>query len=289
MQHNPVKGVSLLSFALMMGVLMSALSKILTGNEGMNPIEVIFWQTTVALTAITLLIVLSGDLSRFKTKRLKGQLLRAVAGNLGFASMYAAYAVMPMADVATLLFTGGLLTTILSSVWLGEQVGPYRWGAVFFGFIGAAIAASPSGEGWQMDGVLYALFSALIGGAIINILLRTLASTEHAMTTSFYTLLCGLIMTAPYVVLYGSVPDMQSMVLIIGCGLSSVTILISKTQAFRHAEASLLSPVQYTMIIWAALLGWLIWEDIPSLNTIIGAAIIISANLIILWRENKKG
>ena len=86
-------------------------------------------------------------------------------------------------------------------------------------------------------------------------MLRKLGTTEHAMTTTFYTLLLGWAITAPHTILYG--PSPASILAITSlCGLASATILIAKTQAFRYAEASILSPVQYTMIIWAALAGW---------------------------------
>lgn len=287
-KNHPIKGISLLSLSLLLAVLMSTMSKILTGEQIMTPIEVIFWQTTVSFPLIIIAILISGDLSRFKTNRLKAQFGRAITGNCGFLLMYSAYALMPMADVATLLFTAGLITTLLSALWLKERVGPYRWAAVLLGFVGAAIAAAPSGDAWEFRGVVYALLSALIGGGIVNIMLRKLGSTEHSMTTTFYTLLTGFVFTAPYVILYGHVPDLHSFTLLAGCGLASFLILMSKTQAFRYAEASLLSPVQYTMIIWATLMGWLIWQELPSLNTILGAAIIILCNIIILWRERAK-
>lgn len=288
MNPNALKGICLLSFSLFLAVLMSALSKVITSAQIFTPIEVVFWQTTIALPLVCIIIMASGHRERFKTKRLKSQLIRAISGNIGFLMMYSAYALMPMADVATLLFTGGLMTTALSALLLKEKVGPYRWSAVIIGFAGAAIAAAPSGEEWQIRGIIYALISAFIGGGIVNIMLRKLGTTEHAMTTTFYTLLCGILMTMPYTLLYGTLPDAATMAMIAACGFASVTILITKTQAFRYAEASLLSPVQYTMMIWAALIGWLIWQDIPSLNVVTGAVIIIGSNLLILWRENQK-
>ena len=288
MKPSIIKGVGLLSFSLLGTVLMSALSKMLTSGQIFTPIEVVFWQTTVALPLVSIVIYITGGVNRFKTKRFKAQMGRAIPGNCGFLMMYSAYALMPMADVATLLFTGGLMTTFLSALWLKERVGFYRWLAVIIGFIGAAIAAAPSGDDWQFRGIIYALIAAFIGGGVVNIMLRKLGTTEHAMTTTFYTLVCGLLMTAPYTILYGRLPEASIMAILAICGFASAVILIAKTQAFRYAEASLLSPVQYTMIIWAALAGWFIWQDIPTTNVIVGASIIIIANIVILIRENQK-
>lgn len=288
MKHNVIKGVALLSFALMGTVLMSALSKIITSEQIFTPIEVIFWQTTISLPLVSLAIYFTRGTDGFKTKRFKAQMARAIPGNLGFLMMYSAYALMPMADVATLLFTGGLMTTALSAVWLKERVGVWRWAAVIIGFLGATVSAAPTGEDWQIRGIVYAVVAAFIGGGVVNIMLRKLGTTEPAMTTTFYTLLCGLVLTMPYTILYGHIPQASIMGMLAICGFASAAILVAKTQAFRYAEASLLSPVQYTMIIWAALAGWVVWRDVPSLNVIIGAGIIITANLLIIWRENKK-
>ena len=115
MKSDIIKGVGLLSFALLGTVLMSALSKMLTSGDVLKPVEVIFWQTTVALPLVSIAIYITGGTDRFKTQR-STRTARAIPGNCGFFMMYSAYALMPMADVATSL-TVGLMTTALSAVW----------------------------------------------------------------------------------------------------------------------------------------------------------------------------
>lgn len=288
MKDHPIKGIALLTFSVCIAVIMGALSKLLTGDGLLSPIEVVFWQSIVSLGIVVLAVSRFQRLPSFKTTRLKEQISRGIVGNIGIITMYWAYATMPMADVATLLFTGGLMATALSAIFLKERVGIYRWLAVAVGFAGAAIAAAPSGESWQIEGVIAALAAAFFGGGLVSIMLRSLGKTEPATTSAFYTLCCGLVITCPYVIYKGQIPDLDAALLIAGCGVASSSILVTKTQAFRYAEASLLSPVQYTAIIWATLMGWVVWNDLPSLNVVIGAGIIIASNIVILWREHAK-
>lgn len=289
MKDRPTKGIILLAFSVLFAVIMTSMSKVLTSHGEYSPLEIVFWQGFISIAIIVGIIFYRHDARLLKTSRLKDQILRGIVGNGGFIAMYWAYSLMPMTDAATLLLTGGLMATALSAIWLKETVGIYRWAAVGIGFIGAVIAASPSSHAhdWQAMGIIAALSAAFLGGGLVNIMLRSIGKTEHALTTAFYTLCCGFAMSLPYVIFKGRVPHADAIWLIIGCGALSACTLILKTQAFRYAEASLLSPVQYTSIIWATFIGWLVFNDLPTSNVIMGATIIISSNIFVLWREHK--
>lgn len=252
-----------------------------------DPVEIVFYRNAVALIMVIAVILFTRNYSLFTTTRIKDQLIRGGAGTVGLGLVFWAYSLMPMADVVAVMFTAGLMTTGMSALWLKEKVGPYRWGAVFFGFIGALIIAAPAGNTWNIEGVFVALAAAFIGGAVVSTMLRSLGKTEPALTTVFYFLLIGIVMTAPYVAVKGHMPTQQSLWPLFWCGLAGGISLIFKTQAFRYAEASLLSPVHYTSIIWATFLGWAVLDEWPTNNIFIGAAVIILSNLVILWREKR--
>lgn len=276
----------MMTIAVLLIVVMNMFGKIL--SETHSPIDIVFWRNAIAFVIVIAIIAMKKDTSLFKTQRFSGHLIRGVGGTIGLACVFWAYSLLPMADVVAIMFTAGLMTTALSAMFLGEKVGPYRWAAVVVGCIGAFITTAPSGEDWNILGVCVSLAAAFIGGALVSTMLRSLGKTEPALTTVFYFLLIGMAITAPFVVFYGTLPTYATALPLIGCGVAGGFSLILKTQAFRYAEASLLSPVHYTAIIWATFLGWFVFNDFPTANVLIGAAIIIAANVVIIVREHRK-
>lgn len=285
MKDHPVKGIALMAAAVLLIVVMNMFARIVSQIH--NPVEIVFYRNAVALLLVLAVIGFRRDSSLLKTARLKDQILRATAGTAGLGLVFWAYALMPMADVVAVMFTAGLMTTGLSALWLKEKVGIYRWSAVCFGCIGALIIAAPWSGAWESQGILVALAAAFIGGAVVSTMLRSLGKTEPALTTVFYFLIIGLIMTAPYMAFQGHLPTNTTLWPLMACGIAGGVSLIMKTQAFRYAEASLLSPVHYTSIVWATLLGWLVLNEWPDANVFIGAALIIGSNLVVLWREKR--
>lgn len=265
---------------------MNMFGKLITDYH--DPIEKVFYRGLVALTLILSIICVTRNWGAFKTERPYGQLARGIVGTCGLCLVFWAYSVMPMTEVVALMFTGGFMTLLISPFLLGEKVGPYRWAAVAVGFLGAIIIARPEAENFNAEGVFASLAAAFVGGALVAIFLRSLGRTDSAITTVFYFLLIGTLSTFPYVLMYGSWIHPEALYSIIGMGLAGGISLLVKTEAYRHAEASLLSPVHYTAIVWAVLFDLLIWGYIPPLQTTFGAGIIIFANLFILWREQKK-
>lgn len=276
-----------MSLAVFLIIVMNMFAKLVSDQH--TPFELVFWRGLFAMMVIVSIILWKRDISLFKTTRLRGQIIRGAGGSMGILLVFWAYSLMPMANVVAIMFTAGLMTTGLSALILREHVGPYRWSAVVFGLIGAYIAAAPEpGTAWNWYGTFVAFGAAFVGGALVSTMLRSLGKTEKALTTVFYTLLANLVITGPFVLYSNNIPDLDIFPILMACGLAGGISLIVKTQAFRFAEASLLSPVHYTAIVWASLLGWIAFDDIPSMNVFIGASLIIVANLVILWREHTK-
>ncbi len=253
-----------------------------------DPIEKVFYRGLIALALVMVIIAVRRDWGVLKTKRPFGQLARGLVGTGGLSLVFWAYSLMPMTEVTALMFTGGFMTLLVSPFLLGERVGLYRWAAVIVGFLGAIIIAQPNSAYFNAYGVFASLSAAFVGGAMIAVFLRSLGKTDSAYTTVFYFLLIGIISTAPYMILYGSWLQEQAMIPMVGMGLAGGVSLLIKTQAYRYAEASLLSPVMYTGIVWAVLFDYMIWHQLPSLTITFGAGIIIFANVFILWREQVK-
>ncbi len=251
-----------------------------------DPVEILFYRSLVAMF---MLLLFAGAMRRknlYRTKRIKAHLWRAVVGNGGMALGFWALALMPMADITALTFTAPLMVTALSALFLHEHVGPRRWVAVALGFAGVLVLANPAGQDFSTLGVVIALMCALCN-ALVIIALRDLGRTEDALTTVFYFLAFGILFSGVYMLFRGHAPAPGAWWLLIGTGIAGGLQLILKTQAYRMAEASFLSPFAYLSLLWAALLGWMFWHDVPTVWTAAGAAIIIGSNFFVIWRKRK--
>jgi drug/metabolite transporter (DMT)-like permease len=119
-------------------------------------------------------------------------------------------------------------------------------------------------------------------------MLRQLGRTEHALTTVFYFMVTGLILTGAYMPFAEkAIPDISMWLVVVGLGIVGTLALVFKTESYRHADASIIAPIAYTMLIWSAIFDYLIWNYTAGINIWIGATIIILSNLIIIWREHK--
>lgn len=284
--QKPALGIALYSFAVLMIVVMNAFIK--KATEYHTPVEAVFYRGIIAMALLLAYAAYKQQLRGiYKTSRIGSHIGRALVGNIGVVTVYWSYSLMPMADVTAMMFASPLIVTALSAVMLKETVGRYRWLAVLAGFAGILLIAQPSGEAYVSYGP-YVVLLASFSTALVHIFLRTLGKTEDALTTVFYFLAFGLIVTGIYMVFAGTPPHPAAVIPLIGAGLASGVQLIAKTQAYRLAEASLLSPFSFTSIIWATLFGWMFWDDLPEAIVVCGMAVVIASNLFILWRENLK-
>jgi drug/metabolite transporter (DMT)-like permease len=149
------------------------------------------------------------------------------------------------------------------------------------------LIARPSGEMFSNPVSLIALAAALCI-ALVDIALRNLGRTDEASTTVFYFLLIGVLISGPYTLVYGSTPNLDILPWIFGIGFFAAIQQVAKTTAYRFAEASLLAPYMFTSIVWATMMGWIIWHDFPELSVLMGTAVVIRCNLFSIWREAEK-
>jgi drug/metabolite transporter (DMT)-like permease len=194
---------------------------------------------------------------------------------------------LELADAIAIAFAAPLFITAMSGPILGEKVGWRRWTAVVVGFVGVVVALEPGRHGVSW-GALLALIAA-ITYAIGQLWLRPLAGREQGHNIVFYgTLFSGLIVLGPAIHEWKWPVNAFDWMLFLVQGSCSTLGQICMVRAFRVGEASLLAPLEYTALVWAGILGYLIWGDIPTLQVLGGAAIIIAASLYIAHREAVK-
>lgn len=277
-------------FALFNALMLSGMSlfaKLL--REYFGAFEVTFFRNIVSLVALFAWLFFARKLYILKTDRPLSHMLRSLIGTIGIVLGAQALGMMPLAETTILLFTSPLFVVLMSYPVLGERVGIYRLSAVFIGFIGVIIMASPSGSAQALPllGIITGLCWGLSSG-MVDICLRWIGKTENATTTTFYFTLFGAIVCGmhwPFAEVQPGGFSWNSALLIAGLGATGLLSLLAKSQSFRLGEAATIAPISYTMIIWAMLFDYLLWDRIPTTNVLVGAAIIVGSNLFILYRE----
>jgi drug/metabolite transporter (DMT)-like permease len=287
-QHGDrvVLGMAAAAGAFFMFAVMNLFAKLL--SEHHSVIEIAFWRNLISSVPFLIAIFVFGrrDILVVRAKpALIG--IRAILGWVSLVLTFTAFSLMPMADTTVLLFTSTLFVPVLGVILLKESVGPYRWTAIVIGFVGVAIMAHPSGQ-MHTWGILVAICAALLQAAM-QILLRYLTAYERTVTITFYFFVIGTFLSALPLPFVAVRPTLAEVPLLIGVGVSGAAAQWMLTVAFRNVKAVIATVFNYSGIVWATLFGWLVWYDFPAPVVLIGAAVVIASNLLVVWRESRLG
>lgn len=279
-----VPGMLAAAGAMFMFTLMNAFAKYL--SETHSVIEIAFYRNLVACVPFLAAATLFGrrEILVIETK-VYLVATRAVLGTASLTLTFAAYALMPMAETSVLLFTASLFLPVLGVVYLKEHVGPWRWSAVLIGFAGVAIMANPTGA-INTAGLAIALLAALLQ-ATMGIMLRHLGGFERPETIAFYFFVIGTVLTGLAMPFVAQPLTLAELPLWLGVGLAGAFAQYLYSIALKFAPAAIVAVLNYTSLVWAMLFGWLVWNDFPLPIVLAGAAIVVSANVLIIWRENR--
>ena len=281
--HAPLAGIACALAAFMMFAFMNMFAKLLSENH--HVIEIAFYRNLIALMPFALFVWWRGGLKTIKPVNKKGVYARAVLGIISLIVTFAAFAAMPMADVTAFLFTTSLFIPVLSILFLGEHVGLHRWTAIIIGFIGVLVMLQPSGN-TNMVGVVLALSAAMMH-AIMGVLLRYIGRTDAPVTVTFYFIFFGTVITLPAMPFLYVPPTITELFYILGIGFSGAFAQLFLATAFKHVEASVVTVFNYSGIIWATVIGYMVWGDLPGYAIVTGGTIVIGSNLYIVWRERQ--
>jgi drug/metabolite transporter (DMT)-like permease len=214
------------------------------------------------------------------------QLLRVALSTVDISAFFLAVSYLPLADVITYYLAAPIFVTAMSAIVLQERVGWRRWSAILIGFCGVLIALQPS-----VQTVTWPAMIALAGStafAVLMLITRLLRATEDIVLAS--TQFAGsLVLGAVLAPLGWVAPSWGSLGLFILSGAVSVCALLCVNRSLKLAPASVVTPYQYSMIVWAVMFGYAVFGDVPSSATILGVSIIIGAGLYIFLRERRLG
>lgn len=284
--QRPLLGLLLRAGAMLALATMFMLIK-LAGDAGIATPEIMFWRQAVALFVIVGTLAATGKLRLLRTRRLFTHGRRAVIGTFGLLCNVSAAILLPLAEATTLGFTTPLFAVLITAIFLRENVGPWRWAAVAAGFAGVLIIAQPGQAPIPPLGLAAGLGAGLIV-AIVSFQVRDLTRTEEPVTCVFWFAFFGAILVSVLLPRYATAHDAWQWTLLIALGLAGTAGQMLLTSALRHAPVATVVVMDYTALIWSTVYGWLIWDYIPPTVTWAGAPLIVSAGLMIAWREHRR-
>jgi drug/metabolite transporter (DMT)-like permease len=249
--------------------------------------ELVFTNALFSLVPVGLVSLRRGGIARLRTRRLQLHVLRGLCGLAGGLLAFYAYSQLPLADAYSIIFATPLLITALSVPILGEQVGWRRWSAVGIGFLGVLIMLQP-GAAPIGPGSIAALAAACCSAFSI-LLVRKLSTTESTAAIALYSNLTVVVAMGALLPFGMTVPNLPDFLLMAASGLVGGTALLVLIAAYRRAPAALVAPFQYSQMVWAIAIGFLIWRDVPDPAKLLGAAIVAASGLFILYRETTLG
>ncbi|MDD3353502.1 DMT family transporter [Zoogloea sp.] len=277
--QRPLRGIGLAMIALVLFVTLDVTAKHLSNRF---PVPLLIWaRYTVHL--LLMVVILGPRLGRrlIATRRPLAHTMRALL--LLCTSLFglSAFQRMPLAEATAIIFASPVIVVLLARPMLGESIGRLRQIAVALGFGGVLLVARP-GSGLVLEGVLYALACALMY-ALYQIQTRKLSPTESPATLLFHTALTGSLLMSCALPWMDSDVALQGLdpVLFAAMGALAAIAHFLLTHAFRDAPASLLSPMLYMQLVWAALFGWLFFGQTPDGIGAIGMGVIGVAGVLI--------
>lgn len=279
--HQIWRGIVTICAGVALLVINDAIAKLLTDRY--EPIQIVFLRNLIAVPMIAAVVLVLHGPRGLRTRHTGLHAARGGLMLLGATLYFTSLSFMPLAEATALIFSAPIFITALSVPLLGEAVGWRRWGAVLLGFGGVLIVVQPGAAGFQVASLLP------VGAAVLYALFMTSARwigpQEGLWTMMLYVVLFPMVYAAPFA-LWVWTPvaagDLWLFTAIAILGSLGITLI---GQAFRLAPAAVVAPFDYTALIWAALLGWLIWGDVLALWTVVGALVIAASGVIIVLRE----
>ncbi len=268
------------------GVLVKALAE-----GGMSFFQIALARAGFALLAILPFVWAAGR-TAFRTEHPGTHLIRALAGAGAMLCGFYALSRLPLAEVTAIGFTTPLFATVLAIFILGEIVRWRRWTATLVGFAGVVIMLRPDallrGEGLELGGFLAALGMAL-GIAVAVVMVKRLPRHEHQAVMVFYFCIASILIAIGPALQVWRDPTWHEWLLLAGVGVIGVTGQSLIIKAYRMGEASFVAPFDYAKILFAMVLGFLFFAEVPDLWTLSGAAVIVASSLYIAHREAQLG
>jgi drug/metabolite transporter (DMT)-like permease len=253
---------------------------------GYAPLQVLFIRSAVILVLCT--CIGRGRLAAqsFRSPIRNALLLRSLALLGAWLSFYTAARSLQLAELTTIYFASPLMVATLAVPILGERISPARWASIFVGFAGVLIACQPNVRA-PASAIGLALLAACLWAASM-ILIRQVALKESTLVQMMTSSFAFVVMTGPPMFWFWHTPTLSQFVLMASIGTLGAVAQFLLIEGIKRAPASVVSPLEFTALVWSFVLGYAIWGDVPTINVFAGAGLIlVSGALIVIgeWRN----
>ena len=293
---HPFKAIGLKLISALLFAFMSALVRQLGDVAPVG--QMVFFRSAFAILPVVLVYAIRGELATaMRTSRPLGQLGRGLLSVGGMFTNFSALTRLPLADATAISFASPLITVALAAIILKERVRIYRWSAVLIGFGGVIVMLIPHldigryaviGGAAAAAGSMFAVISAFCNAGTV-IQTRRLTQSETTSSIVFYfSLICAIAgaLTLPFA---WHSPTPRELIALIALGVLGGFAHILLTESYRYGTASLVAPFDYTSMLWALLLGYWLFGELPDTLVYVGATIVGGAGLYVIWRERQLG
>ncbi len=272
---------------------MSAMIKAATETVPIG--EAVFFRSFFAIPVIVVWLIARGQLrGGLVAKRPMGHVWRGVIGTSAMALTFLGLSLLPLPEVTAIGFATPIFTLIFAALLLGETIRLVRISAVFIGLVGVIIMLWPrlgGTEGMTGAAALGAMFvlGATILRGLVQIHIRRMVQTEQTSAIVFYFSVTASVLGLLTLPFGWAMPSTLDWVLLCGSGLLGGLAQILRTSSYRFAPASLLAPYDYVSMLFAVVLGYFWFNELPTLVMLAGASLVVASNAVVIWRESRLG
>ncbi len=291
---RPLRGIAYKLGSVLIFIVMSAMIKATSAHVPGG--EAVFFRSLFAIPVILVWLALRGELRQgVGTANPFGHVWRGLMGTLAMGLGFSGLAYLPLPEVTAIGYAAPLLTVIFAAMFLGEEVRLFRVTTVALGMVGVLIVLAPRLTVLEGDAGYAEAFGAVIvlGGAVFaalaQVTVRRLVATERTAVIVFWFSMTATVLSLITIPFGWVVPTPFETFLLITAGLLGGVGQILLTSSYREADASLVAPFDYASMIFALLIGWFVFAEIPSWTVLGGAALVVIAGLLIIWRERQLG
>jgi len=273
--------------------LFTAMSALIKAADRVPAGQAVFFRASMSLPIILVWLMIRAEVAEgLRTQSWKGHAVRGIAGSLAMGLGFAGLKYLPLPEVTALRFVTPIFIVLFAAVMLGERIRAIRITAVASGLAGVVIILWPrltlSGEGGELFGAGLVLASATLA-ALAQIFVKSMAGREQTAAIVFYFSLTATVLSLTTIPFGWVVPTGRELVLLVGAGIIGGAGQILLTSSYRFADAGVLAPFTYVSMIWAVLIGFVVFDEVPTVPMLSGAALIIAAGVAIWLRERKLG
>lgn len=291
---RPLRGIFLKCCSVTVFIVMASLVKA-TSGEGMNvpPGEQVFFRSFFALPVILVWLILQGKMPEgLRTVRPMSHFVRGIAGTGAMAMVFTSLALLPLPEATAIGYAMPLIVVVFAAIFLREKVRLFRLSTVGLGLAGVLIILVPQLSGGGGSGQALGALAALAGAslaALAQVFIRRMVHEESTSAIVFWFSMTSTLLSLLTLPFGWVLPGPATFAMLVAIGLLGGLGQILMTSAYRYGEASLIAPFEYTSMLLSLIIGWYFFDEIATPTTLFGAALIIFAGLLIIWRERRLG